>query len=182
MIPAQSLLWREPLEPPHYPWLAPFSFHFRVENLGSYLPWSSHSCFSLKNSSLVTRDLCSLPFRVWSPWHDIHSRTPGFKGFCSHGAALLLSGLKQFWSFDSLQAWAPLGCDFCAEKPQCHLLSPGIKPAIRSLQEHLVNTFLWDSLVVCQNHLCPSHASIISPSKIEQGEKRESQVEPTLTC
>lgn len=130
----------EPLEPPHCPWLAHFSFHFRVENLGSYSPWRSHSCFSLKNSALYER-LCSLPFRVWSPWRGIHSRT-AVQRFCHYEPALLLNGLKQFlelWPSPSLGA--PWIVTSVLRKPRCHLLlSPGIKPAIGCIgtpSEHL---------------------------------------------
>lgn len=104
MTPAQSLLWGEPLEPPPCPWLAHFSFHFRVENLGSYLPGRSHSCFSLRNSSLVMRRLCSLPSKVWSPWRGIHSRT---QRVLQPRSSFAFKWPRAVWSCGPLQAGHP---------------------------------------------------------------------------
>lgn len=162
----------------------PFSLPFQSWKPGVILPLEITQLLQLQGTPTLLWGPLFPSFRSLEPWREHSSRTAGFQGFCSHGAAFcFLNGpqaVLELWP--SPRSLGAPGCDFqCWETPGAHLLLSRHQTCNWMPRNYLVNTFLRTPLCL-SNHLSPSHASIISPSRKNRGGERENQVESTLTC
>lgn len=75
---------RKPLKSQACHWITHLSFHFREIEAWGYTRPGVQTAPSTSRTPALLLWLCSFPLSVWSPWHCVHSRTPGFKQPCGH--------------------------------------------------------------------------------------------------
>lgn len=129
------------MEPPHCPWLAHFSFRFRVENLGCTCPGGPQLLQPRELQRCYGAPLFpSLQSLQPLAWHSLgDSRT---QRVLQPRSSFALSGLGQSGALTLSKPGAPGAVTSALRDPRASSCSPGINPAVRRLEEHLVSTFL----------------------------------------